>query len=120
MATEFKIRRPGKWLTVIPSPEIVRKRIAELQEELRQFRILLTTAEHLESTQPEHASEVLNQVLPSELEVKQAIDVLLRQLSTLRAVAKTLQQSNRVIQYPELFRDKQAASSDDEKCNETE
>jgi len=115
MATEVTWRKPGKWMTLIPAADILRKRIADVQEELRQLNILLSTAEHLESTQSEQSSEVLNQVLPSELEVKQAIDTLLRQLSTLRSVAKTLQQSNRVIQYPELFRDKQAASSDDER-----
>jgi hypothetical protein len=48
MATEIKIHRPGKWLTVIPSAEIVRKRMAEIREEIRQLEIILKVAEELE------------------------------------------------------------------------
>ena len=51
MATEIKWRRPGKWLTLIPSAESVRERIAELIEEMRQLGIVLKTAEELEREQ---------------------------------------------------------------------
>lgn len=53
--TAIKWRKPGKWMTLIPSADIVRQRIRELQEELRQLGILLKTAEELELEQ-EHAT----------------------------------------------------------------
>ena len=51
MATEVKWRKPGKWLTLIPSVETVRGRIEELIEEMRQLGIILRTAEQLEREQ---------------------------------------------------------------------
>ncbi len=58
MATEIKWRKPGRWLTLIPSAETVRQRLAELREEMRQLGILLKTAEKLEQEKQAKADEV--------------------------------------------------------------
>jgi len=52
--TTVKWRKPGQWLAIIPPCDILRKRIAELQEELRQLSIILKTAELLEADQTEN------------------------------------------------------------------
>ena len=49
--TTVKWRKPGQWLAIIPPCDILRKRVAELQEELRQINIILKTAELLEADQ---------------------------------------------------------------------
>jgi len=49
--TDVKWRKPGKWMTLIPSGDILRRRISELKEELRQLGILLKTADELEREQ---------------------------------------------------------------------
>lgn len=59
--TEIRWRKPGKWMTLIPDAIILRRRIVELQEELRQLGIILRTAEQLEQEkQTNQNSEVAN------------------------------------------------------------